>query len=123
VFYNYDSCANGVGKLCSITDTSGTTAYSYQLDSQLTSQTVTINGTGTLAQKATYSTSWTYDVADRMASITYPDGNKVSYAYDDASHVYSAYVTSAVLGTQQQFAYDISYTAFGAPSMLSLMAN
>jgi RHS repeat-associated protein len=74
--YNYDSCVNGIGRLCSASD--GSTSFislSYTATGQLAAQTQTING-------ASYTTSWAYDGNDRLSGITYPGGNQVFYEYD-----------------------------------------
>jgi YD repeat-containing protein len=118
-YFNYDSCANGVGKLCSLIDTSGSTLYAYESDGRLIKQTVTVNGSGLLAQSATYVTQWTYDSTGQVATVTYPDGNQVSYAYDGAAHV-SSVVVQPNNGSARTFASNFTYTALGALSSVSL---
>ncbi len=55
ITYAYDSCTNGVNKLCSVTMTSGAnTAYTYDSNGNIASEAKTING-------ITYTTSYTYD--------------------------------------------------------------
>ena len=45
VTYTYDSCTNGIGRLCTLTDKTGTTTWSYDLKGRVTakSQTVTVH--------------------------------------------------------------------------------
>lgn len=72
----YDSCANGTGRLCSVTDASGATAFSYTPVGLLAGQTNTI---GT----SVYSTTYTYDAFDRLSQVTYPDGKTATYGYQE----------------------------------------
>jgi RHS repeat-associated protein len=75
ITYGYDSCTQGIGKLCSTVMTSGAnTAYVYDGDGDIVSESYTING-------STYVTSYTYDVPGDILSITYPDLAVVEYLY------------------------------------------
>lgn len=51
---------------------------------------------------------WTYDPAGNVASVTYPDGERVRYRYDMVGQVY------AVIG-DRVYARRISYDLFGRP--------
>ncbi len=51
VTYAYDACANGIGRLCSVSDRTGTTAWTYDLKGRVTSKTQTV---GALAQTVSY---------------------------------------------------------------------
>ena len=78
ITYAYDSCTNGVGKLCSITMTSGAnTAYTYDSNGNTASEAKTINSTA-------YTTSYTYDRQGNTLIITYPDSAQVRYTYNTA---------------------------------------
>jgi RHS repeat-associated protein len=75
--YVYDSCANGLGSLCSMTDASGTTSFTYAPGGvRFASQVTNIGGTA-------YTTSYLYDAYDRLTRITYPDGKTANYEYAD----------------------------------------
>ncbi|XQW84210.1 hypothetical protein ACOYR1_13860 [Thalassotalea piscium] len=78
--YTYDDCKNGIGRLCSVTDLSGTTEYKYHKTGQLDKKEVTISG-----QK--YKLSHHYDNAGRLKNIHYPSGMKVEYKYDKLGNV------------------------------------
>jgi RHS repeat-associated protein len=73
--FTYDEGLYGNGRLTRINDASGQTTYSYGADGQLSQQVNTIYG-------ASYTTSWSYDSAGRLGSMTYYNGMILSYAYD-----------------------------------------
>ena len=78
VTYTYDSaagCTFGLGRLCSVVDESGGTAYAYDAFGNLLVQTHTELGIA-------YNTFYTYDAGNRVTSITYPDSRVVSYLPD-----------------------------------------
>ena len=54
--------------------------YTYDSRGRLTSETSDING-------STYSTSYSYDDASNITSITYPSTNSYSYTYDDVNRI------------------------------------
>ena len=74
VTYTYDSCSNGKGRLCSITDKTGTTAYSYDLHGRLLAKAQTTLG-------FTQNVSYSYNNAGQMDRMTLPSGKVVTYAY------------------------------------------
>ncbi|MGQ0620020.1 MAG: RHS repeat-associated core domain-containing protein [Panacagrimonas sp.] len=78
--FDYDTCLNGKGRLCEITDGSGSIAYTYTPTGQLATQLTVNNGTS-------YTTRWDYDRLDRMTTLTYPGGTQAIYEYDAADYV------------------------------------
>ncbi|MBL0125100.1 MAG: RHS repeat protein [Betaproteobacteria bacterium] len=78
VTYTYDgtpiSCTNGKGRLCSITDKTGTTTYSYDNKGRVLSKAQT-----TLA--FTQTLSYSYNSAGQLATMTLPSGKVVAYTY------------------------------------------
>jgi len=78
VTYSYDTCANGLGRLCGVSDTSGNTAFSYDAMGQVEQTDKTVDST-------TYTAATTYDDAGRVKTISYPESSgTVTYAYDGA---------------------------------------
>jgi RHS repeat-associated protein len=73
--FTYDSCANGVGKLCSISYAAGSTTYSYDSSGNLTQQLQTIGGVSAAM-------GWVYDSLGRVTSMSYPNGLALTYQYD-----------------------------------------
>ena len=72
---SYDSTASGnkgVGKLTSLTDQSGSTAFVYDSLGNVTSDTRVISGNS-------YATAYTYDPAGHILTETYPSGRVVTY--------------------------------------------
>lgn len=73
--YDQGGHGDGIGRLTSVTDAGGTLSRSYdQFGNRLTDARTT----GTAKLTTTYS----YDAANRIASITYPWGTVVSYVRD-----------------------------------------
>ncbi|MFA6273772.1 MAG: SpvB/TcaC N-terminal domain-containing protein, partial [Candidatus Paceibacterota bacterium] len=78
ISYSYDTCANGIGKLCSTTMTSGAnTSFTYNSNGGIASETKNIGGTN-------YLTSYTYDRQGNILSIIYPDNAEIKYTYNSA---------------------------------------
>lgn len=75
VSYTYDAGSFGIGRLTSFTDKSGSTAFTYNARGDILTDRRTIEG-------KVYTTSYTYGLADHVASITYPDGRVVRYTRD-----------------------------------------
>ena len=75
VAYAYDSCTQGIGRLCHITDETGITDYNYDGFGNIASET-------RLQDSVLYSTAYTWDAGDRLISMTYPNGRVVNYQRD-----------------------------------------
>jgi RHS repeat-associated protein len=74
VTYAYDGCSNGKGRLCSITDKTGVTAYAYDLNDRIVSKSQTVAG-------LTQTVSYRYNAAGQMDQMTTPSGQLVGYGY------------------------------------------
>jgi hypothetical protein len=44
VSYTWDSCTNGIGRVCSITDNSGTASYAYDVKRRVMAKTEVVAG-------------------------------------------------------------------------------
>jgi RHS repeat-associated protein len=75
VAYTYDQGAFGIGRLTAVADAAGTLTRSYDERGNLLKET-RIGGAAKLV------TIYTYDPADRVASITYPSGWTAAYTRD-----------------------------------------
>jgi YD repeat-containing protein len=73
--YNYDEGMYGVGHLTSFIDATGSTSFRYSAAGRLLQQTNTIYG-------RVFNTSWAYDSAQRLQTMTYPTGLVLNYSYD-----------------------------------------
>jgi YD repeat-containing protein len=78
VSLTYDSCTNGIGKICSIVDKTGTIHYSYDVNGRLASKEF-INPGATVD----LTTGYAYNTAGQMTNVTYPSGMIVNYTYND----------------------------------------
>jgi RHS repeat-associated protein len=90
--YHYDEAGHGTGKgrLTSMTDTSGSTSWTYDALGRVT-------GLGKTIGTTTYSVAQVFDAAGRRKSLTYPDGQVVSTTYDASGcqSTVGGYVTAA----------------------------
>ncbi len=75
VTYVYDTCGDGVGRLCGATTTDASTNYAYSYLGQTSREAKTIDNT-------TYQTLFDYDRLGNIASTTYPDGSQVFNTYN-----------------------------------------
>ena len=71
----YDAGAYGKGKLTSVSDATGQSGYQYNDAGDLTQKFNTILG-------QSYTTSWSYDTAGRLKTMSYPTGLVLTYSYD-----------------------------------------
>ncbi len=85
VTYTYDSVLagnKGKGRLTSVTDESGSTAYVFDARGNVLTETHVIAG-------QSYAVGYAYDLADRVSTITYPSGRIVTYVRDAQGRVTS----------------------------------
>ncbi len=73
--YGYDTCSNGIGRLCTITDSSGATYYQYNSQGRVTRKDQVIGST-TLTQRYTYSSD------GKLQTETLPSGAVIGYSYN-----------------------------------------
>lgn len=76
----YDSCSNGVGRLCRINEAWGYQAFEYTATGRLASRTDSVHG-------SVATQGFTYDTADRLTRIGHPGNVLVDYHYDASSAV------------------------------------
>jgi RHS repeat-associated protein len=76
--FAYDSCTNGIGRLCSDSDGTGSVSYAYSPQGWVTNRAFSISGT-------TYQLAYSYDDMGRTQTVTYPDGNQATYSYADGT--------------------------------------
>ena len=80
--YGYDEFQYGVGHLTSFSDPTGQTLLYYDSNGSAATQDSLING-------AHYVVRWSHDAAERLATMTYPSGLVLTYAYDSIGRVSS----------------------------------
>jgi RHS repeat-associated protein len=97
--FAYDTCTNGLGRLCSDSDATGATTYTYTPEGW-------VAGRGFSMGSTTYALGYGYDPEGHLASVNYPDNNQANYTYTNG--VVSS-VTLKVGGTQVNGATAITY--------------
>jgi RHS repeat-associated protein len=88
VGYSYDQinavtgCTTSypIGRLTTMTDSSGTTTYCYDRRGNVTQKRQ-------IQTSATLTTGYTYSKADRLMSVTYPGGSVTAYTRDSTGHI------------------------------------
>ena len=81
--YSYDTCTKGKGRVCFITDASGSSSFTYDSRGRVATVVKTtsdLNGGSAIS----YTTSYTYTDSDQVKTIVYPSGLGTStYQYDN----------------------------------------
>ena len=109
--FTFDNCTWGAGRLCKVTDPSGNTVYTLTQDGLPASQMATIGST-------TYWSAWTYDVLDRVSSISYPDSNKVTYQYATNGLTVNN-ITASIAGSSKTVVSNAQYLGYGPMTTLA----
>ena len=107
VTYTYDSGINGVGRRTGMSDGSGSTTWEYDARGRLVTESKVIDG-------ETFTTSYTYNSADQTASMTYPDGETVNYAYTQQG------LLNSMASSTFTYLDSISYDEAGRMTAMSL---
>ncbi|MBL1274848.1 MAG: RHS repeat protein, partial [Ectothiorhodospiraceae bacterium] len=97
-------CSKGVGKLCLVTDNSGSTTYTYSDFGNLEQQTTTQLGVA-------YSTAYLYDDLNRVTSMTAPSGRIITSGYDALGRIAS--IDATVNGSTQTLVHNTQYRPDG----------
>lgn len=100
----------GVGRLCSVTDPAGTTAYQYDVLGRATQEKDTRGGNN-------LTTAYSYDLAGTLTGITLPSGRTVTYTLDADGQVSTA--AAVVNGSSVNLASSITYVPFGPAKALT----
>jgi len=113
VFYEYGSPtalnANNRGRLIRMQDASGVQTFEYGNMGELVTNIHTFVVPG--GDAYTFETNWEYDSWNRVKNITYPDGEIVSYGYNDGGQLTTM---NSVKGSEvYDFITDIKYDKYG----------
>jgi RHS repeat-associated protein len=108
VTLNYDQAGHGfgVGRLTSVTDPVGTLSRTYDERGNVLSET-RVHTPGSLI------TSYSYDAANRVTSITYPSGSIVTYSRDAMGRTTAVSAKPKGSSTATQVLSKITYQPFG----------
>lgn len=107
---------NAAGRITTINDGAGTQWFAYgrlgetvresRSFGDLDDFTVLVS----LSSNTVYTTSYTYDTFGRLQELTYPDGEKLTYAYDSGGQVRAA--TGVKGGTTYDYVTSLEYDKF-----------
>jgi len=115
VTYTYDQTQTGcynTGRLTTITDSSGSTGYCYDRRGNVVTKQQTTGGTvSTLG--------YTYTVADRLSTITYPSGAIVTYTRNSLGQITGVAYQSSATATAQTLISSATYLPFGPLNVLT----
>ncbi len=116
VAYTYDQTgvgfAYGIGRLTSLTDAAGSLTRTYDTRGNLITETRT-SGATVLA------TTYGYDAASRILTITYPDSSVVTYTRDAMGKVTGVSDTPSG-GSATTIASSITYEPFGPANSITM---
>lgn len=102
----YDSCTMGKGRLCGMTDSTGSTSYTYLKSGELASQTSVIGG-------VSFGLTFTYDAYGRLSTATYPNGVVLRYTYSSDHRVKR--IEAQIAGVWKDVINNAAYQPFGGP--------
>jgi RHS repeat-associated protein len=113
--YGGPGAANGTAnRIASVRDAAGTVTRAYGPLGELTRESRTVTAINGPARN--YTTSYTYDAFNRMLSLTYPDGEVLTYEYDSGGQVNKA------TGHKGEFDYTylsrLDYDKFGQRALM-----
>jgi RHS repeat-associated protein len=114
VTYRYDEPAAGfgVGRLTSVSDTSGSTTYVYDARGNVVQETHVVGA-------QSYITGYAYDLANHVVQITYPSGRIVSYTRDAMGRISDVTTQANSLAGPVTVASGVSYAPFGPLTALT----
>jgi RHS repeat-associated protein len=82
VSYGYDTCLNGIGRSCSLSNEALSQTNQYDALGQVTQEAKVING-------QTYTSDYSYDFQGNRTLIVNPDGSRFRYTYNSGGQVES----------------------------------
>lgn len=106
--YGYDTAANGVGRLASLSDPSGTTAFTYDSHGRVTQKQQNVLSYSASYPPLTLTTSYTYNSAGQLATQTYPSGRVLSNTWTNGQ-------LTAVAIDGNPVVSSVVYRPFGPP--------
>ncbi len=112
VTYTYDQGSFGIGRLTAVADAAGSLTRSYDERGNVLSET-RINGAATLV------TTYTYDAANRVSSITYPSGWTIAYTRDTMGRTTAVTAQAPGGGASVPVVMSAGYQPFGPINSLT----
>jgi RHS repeat-associated protein len=109
IAYTYDSTTGGnkgIGHLTSFSDESGSTTQKFDNFGNMISTVRTIGSNN-------YTTSYSYDLANRVTEIIYPSGRYVDYTYDSSGYLTTVTTKPSSGGSVTTLASSVLHQPFG----------
>lgn len=113
VSFTYDDATPGrygLGRVATITDSSGTTGFNYDYLGRLQQKSYSIGSQN-------YSQSYTYNLIGQLKQITYPSGRIVTYGYKEG-RVTSVTTQASASAAAKEVITDVLYQPFGPMAKL-----
>jgi RHS repeat-associated protein len=110
ITYTYDVGTNAIGHRTSMTDGSGSTAWTFDNRGRTLSETKTIDS-------QSFTTAWTYNSADQPVTMTYPDNEVLTYGYNSQGSLNT--ITSGL----ENYLTAVNYDAVGRITQMNLGSN
>jgi|GEM_PF-1487164 len=114
IAYTYDTGTNGIGRLTTIADLSGTLAFQYDKQGNLTQEQKTMEGHAFITQ-------YQYNQNGNLKKIIYPNGREITYTLNQANQI--TQVDSLMGEATTTLATAIAYYPFGPLAELQLGNN
>jgi len=113
VTFSYDQGQYGIGHLTGMTDSSGSTSWSYDVQGDVVQKTSVV-GTTTLT------TSYGYDTAGRLTSMIFPSGKQTTYTWTNGQITSIVLAAKSKKGQSTTLISNIVYQPFGGPATWTL---
>ncbi len=114
--YAYDSCVNGVGRVCRVTGKDVSTEYQYDVLGQMITTQIEITGEN-------YITTYSYDRQGNQLVVTNPDGSQVRNLYDLGNQLIAVATKESGDTDFSGVIERISYHANGQPQLIEYVGG
>ena len=98
--YTYDQGTYGKGRLSGVTDSSGSTSYTWDQNGRLAQETRILSG-------VSYTTAYGYDAFGRLNRTAYPSGRTVNYSFDALGRI--SQIDTSAGGATQMVVGSVTY--------------
>ncbi len=111
VTYTYDTCDEGIGRLCDVTNSALTQSIEYNVLGQVIAESKTIDS-------QTFVTEYNYDRQGNQLGIKNPDGSEIKYAYNIGAAIETVQAKEESDKHFSDVVIDIDYAPTGAVEYL-----
>jgi len=114
VVYDYGAMGapyNRAGRIFRVTDESGVQERYYGKLGEVTKEEKTVEARTPHVRKKKFTTEYVFDSFGRMLEMTYPDGERLRYAYDNGGLLKAAWGEKA--GNRYDYVNSLTYDEFG----------